>query len=109
VQVAEPWFPPDVWKDVSNQQMDSILADIDKGLADGSRFTNKNSATTRAAWKVVVKHVPGKTEPQARDIIKTWIKNEVLRLEEYQNQKTYKKEEGLRVNREKAKEDDLPF
>lgn len=71
VQVVEPWFPPDMWQDVSNEQMDSIIADIDKGMEDGSRYSNAPRADIRAAWKVVVKHCPKKTEAQAREIIKT--------------------------------------
>lgn len=47
VQVAEPWFPPDMWKDVSDEQMDKILADIDKGMDNGSRYTADARAKTR--------------------------------------------------------------
>jgi hypothetical protein len=71
VQVVEPWVPPDMWQDVSNEQMDSIIADIDKGMPDGSSYSNAPRAERRGAWKVVVKHCPKKTEVQAREIIKT--------------------------------------
>jgi hypothetical protein len=95
IQVVEQWFPPDVMGGMSNAQMDEILAKIDKGLADGSRYTDSSSAKKRAAWKVVVDVVPGATEKQAREIIKTWIRNKVLVSKEYQNPESYKEEEGL--------------
>ena len=47
-------------------------------MPDGNRYSDAPNATDRAAWKVVLEHAPDKTETQAREIIKTWVKNGVL-------------------------------
>jgi hypothetical protein len=57
VQTIELWTPPDVWSDLSPFKLDEILAQIDRGLDDGSRF----SAEKRAAWRVIVRPAPEKT------------------------------------------------
>ena len=109
VQAVEPWFPPDMWKDVDDDQMKKILADIDKGLEDGSRYSDAQAATTRAAWRVVVKHIPKKTEKQAKEIINTWVKNKVLLSEEYHNPKARKSELGLKENKDRPRGEEIPF
>ena len=108
VQAIEPWFPTDMWQDVSDEQMEAIIADIDVGMPDGARFSNFSRATTRAAWQVVVKHVPTKTEPQAKEIIAAWIKSGVLLSQEYRNEKTRKNEIGLFENKERDKGEEIP-
>jgi len=55
----------------------------------------------RAAWRVVVEHAPHKSETQAREIIKTWVRNGVLMSEAYDNPVTRKQVSGLRVKTEK--------
>ena len=55
-------------------------------------------ADDRAAWKVVVEHAPAKTEGQAREVIKTWVKNGVLVRYDYDNPVTRKSVKGLRVD-----------
>jgi hypothetical protein len=41
---------------------------------------------------------PNKTEVQAREIIKIWLKNGVLVRDEYENRATRKPVKGLRVD-----------
>ena len=60
-----------------------------------------HSAQERAAWRVVVKHAPTKTEAQARLIIGAWVKSGVLVAEDYQSPTTFKKAQGLRVDNSK--------
>ena len=98
VQTVEPWTPPDVWKDLSIELLNRILTEIDGGLPDGNRYTHASNAEERAAWKIVVKHAPNKTETQAREVIKMWMKNGVLVSEDYENPKTRKPVKGLRVD-----------
>jgi hypothetical protein len=98
VQTVEPWTPPELWADVDTATLNAILTEIDAGLPDGNRFTDAPSAKDRAAWKIVVKHAPQKTETQARIIIKTWVKNEVLGRYDYENPKTRHQNTGLRVD-----------
>ena len=110
VQVIEPWFPADMWQDMSEEQIDAIIEDIDAGLPEGVRYSNHPQAKTRAAWKVVVKHAPTKTESQAREIIKAWVSNKRLIVKLYSNGVTRKEEEGLFENKERIKgKDEVPF
>jgi hypothetical protein len=101
VQTVEPWVPPDIWTDLSIDVLNRILTVIDNGLPDGNRYSDARSATDRAAWKVVVEHTPDKTEAQAREVIKTWVKNGVLVSYSYDNPVTRKPVNGLRVDHTK--------
>lgn len=94
VQAIEPWQPPDIWDGLDQN---AILTVIDKGLDDGSRYTDAPRATDRAAWRVVVEHT-NNTEQAAREIIKTWVQNGVLVIRNYHNPKTRKEATGLFVN-----------
>lgn len=99
VQTVEPWTPPDTWEAFDEITIDLILDEIGAGLASGSRFSGAPSARgARAAWAVVIKHCPDKTEQQAREIIKTWLRNEVLYAKEYEDPEQRKSREGLFVN-----------
>jgi hypothetical protein len=101
VQTVEPWIPPDTWADLSAATMNRILTTIDAGLPDGNRFTDAASGKDRAAWQVVLDHAPNMTEAQAREVIKTWVKNGVLVRYPYENPVTRKTVNGLRVDPEK--------
>jgi len=92
---VEQWIPPDVMFGLSNKQVVEILNKIEEGMEDGRRYTHATNAKTRAAWKVVVDVVPALNEKQAREIIKTWMKEKVLVLKTYRNEKDRKDEEGL--------------
>jgi hypothetical protein len=98
VQAVEPWNPPDTWADLSYGLLNQILTAIDAGLPDGNRYTDTPSAGGRAAWKVVLEHAPDKSEAQAREIIRTWVKNGVLESREYDNPVTRKPVNGLWLN-----------
>jgi hypothetical protein len=90
IQVVEPWAPPDTWEGLDSQLLNRILTAIDAGMPDGNRYTDATQATVRAAWKVVLKHAPSKSEAQARAIIKTWVKNDVLVQDDFENPTTRK-------------------
>ena len=98
VQVAVSWSPPDLWRDLTAPVANRILDKIDAGLPDGNRYSNHHSAKERAAWRVVAKSAPTKTEAQARLIIAAWVKSGVLVVEEYQSPTTFKMVNGLRVD-----------
>jgi hypothetical protein len=101
VQTVESWTPPEVWTDLSIDLLNRILTTIDAGLPDGNRFTDGPRSSERSAWKIVVEHAPAKTEAQAREIIKTWVKNGVLVSNEYENPKTRKMVNGFHVDNAK--------
>jgi hypothetical protein len=98
VQTVEPWTPPATFADLSVDLLNQILTAIDAGLADGNRYTDASKADERAAWKVIVERAPNKTEGQAREIIKMWVKNGVLARYEYDNPVTRKPVNGLRLD-----------
>jgi hypothetical protein len=94
VQVVVPWDPPDTWAGLGSVLLNQILTVIDTGLPDGNRYTDA-PRSERAAWMVVVEHAPTKTEAQAREIIRVWIKNKVLVHRDYINPETRKAVKGL--------------
>jgi hypothetical protein len=98
VQTVEPWKPPETWADIDVALANQILTTIDQGLPNGNRYTDAAKADDREAWKVVVSHAPHKNEKQAREIIKAWVKNEVLEKREYTNPETRKKVNGFHLN-----------
>ena len=98
VQTVEPWTPPDLWEGLSNHLCNEILTAIDKGLEDGRRYSNHNTADELAAWPVVVEHARGKTKKQAQEVVRTWIKNGVLVVKDYSNPVSRHNAKGLWVN-----------
>ncbi len=95
VQTVEPWTPPETWGDLTSYTLNQILTEIEAGLTDGNRYTDASKAGDREAWKVVVRHAPHKTEYQAREIIRTWVRNGVLVSNPYDNPRTRKPVKGL--------------
>jgi hypothetical protein len=85
----------------SDKHIPQHLRPIDKGLPGGHRYSDSAAAKQRAAWQVVVKHVPDKTKVQAREIIQVWLKNGVLRKDEYQDPERNETVSGLFVNANK--------
>jgi hypothetical protein len=101
VQAVERWKPPDTWAGLSHHVLNQILTDIDVGLPDGNRYSDASNVTDRAAWQVITKHAPSKTEAAARKIINTWVKNAVLIRADYENPTTRKSVKGLHVDNAK--------
>jgi hypothetical protein len=104
VQTVEPWTPPKAWAGLSDDDLDAILNKIHGGLGDGNFYSDANSAGERAAWKAVCDVAPTKTQAQGREIIRTWVKRDMLVRFEYQNPKTDKEVKGLRVSEDKLAE-----
>lgn len=98
VQTVEPWQPPNTWAGLDHPLLNRILDVIEAGLPNGSRFSPAPKADDRAAWRVVVEQAPDKTEKQAREIIKTWVKSGTLYTEDYEDLGQRKTRAGLRVN-----------
>jgi AAA domain len=98
VQTVEPWSPPDTFAGMTNLMLNQILDNIEAGMSDGNRYSDAPNVLDRAAWRVIVKHCPGKPEGVAREIIKTWTKSGLLYREDYENLVTRKTVKGLRVD-----------
>jgi hypothetical protein len=98
VQTVEQWQPPATWADLPHALLNQMLDDIEAGRPDGSRYSTSPGAKDRAAWRVVTQHAPHKSEKQARDIIKAWVKSGLLYNLEYEDPNARKTFLGLRVN-----------
>jgi hypothetical protein len=98
IQVAVPWRPPETWADLPSAALNCALTEIEAGLPDGRRYSDAPRAKDTAAWRVLHKHCPNKSEQQCREIIKTWVNNGVLCHEEYTNPTSRHPQQGLRVN-----------
>jgi AAA domain len=102
VQTVERWYPPETWENVTAAQLNAALTDIDAGLSNGQRYSGASAAKgERAAWSIVQRHAQDRTEPQCREIIRTWIKNGVLIEAEYDDPIERKPRKGLSVCQEK--------
>jgi hypothetical protein len=97
VQTVVPWQPPKTWDSLSSAQLNAALDEIEAGLPNGQRYSDAPKAADRAAWKAVQRHCPDRTEPQSREIVKTWVKNGVLIIEDYDDPMERKPRKGLRV------------
>jgi hypothetical protein len=101
VQTVEPWAPPDNFAGLSNVTLNQILSEIEAGTADGNRYTDAPNAIERAAWRVIERHCPSKSEAAARQIIKAWLKSGLLIKKTYENKATRKPVIGLWIDQEK--------
>lgn len=97
VQTVVPWHPPKTWDGITPAQLNAALDEIEAGLPNGQRFSDAPKAAERAAWLVVQRHCTNRTEPQCRDIVRTWVKNGVLVSEDYADPIERKPRKGLRV------------
>jgi len=79
-------------------QLNAALTEIEVGMPNGQRYSYAAKADSRAAWPVVHRHCPDRTEAQCREIIKTWVKNRVLCNEDYKDPVDRKTRKGLRLD-----------
>jgi hypothetical protein len=98
VQTVESWNPPDIWIDLSPQTINVILNEIARGLDNGQRYSAAASAKHRAAWRIVQRHYPAKTDDQCREIIKAWLKTGLLFSDKYDDPVNRKEFDGLFVD-----------
>jgi hypothetical protein len=92
------WKPPETWDGFSNEALNTALTEIDAGLPNGQRYSSAAAAKERAAWTVIQRCCPDKSEQQSREIIRTWVKNGVLINKEYIDPIKRDKRVGLRLD-----------
>jgi hypothetical protein len=98
VPTVEPWDPPDLWRNLPIATVNAILDQIERGPAEGRRYSAANSAgADRAAWRVVLDHCPALVEKQCRMVISTWLKNQVIESRDYYDTADRKTRSGLFV------------
>jgi hypothetical protein len=98
IQVATPWHPPKVWDGLSAEQLNAALTDIESGMPNGQRYSADGNAKDRAAWPIVQKYCPDRTEEQCKQMIKTWVKTRLLYSEDYEDPMKRETRKGLRVD-----------
>jgi hypothetical protein len=98
VQTVERWTPPATWANTDSDLLNRILDDIDACMPDGNRYSDAPKSEKRAAWEIVTKHIPEKTEGQAREIIRTWVRIGVLVKRDYDDPVQRKPVKGLFVD-----------
>jgi hypothetical protein len=102
VQTVEPWSPPKLWEGLAAETLNAALTEIDNGMANGQRYTDAGGGKgDRAAWRVVQKHCPHRSEGQCREIIRTWTRNGVLYEAEYDDPIKRKPRKGYRLDTNK--------
>ena len=102
VPAAHPWNPPDPREDLSPDTANRILDDIEAGLDSGKqRYSDSSAAKDRAAWNVVIRHIPTLNETQSRKVIQTWVKKGLLFRQGYRDEVARKNRVGLYVNNAK--------
>jgi hypothetical protein len=102
MQAIERWTPPETWAGVDGEMLNAILSETEAEMPDSHRrYSGKPQATDRAAWRVVQKYCPTKSEAQCREIIREWIKEGVLYEAKYYDPVSRKEEWGLYVNPDK--------
>jgi DNA polymerase bacteriophage-type len=99
VGVATPWAYPATWSDLTPEMTAQVLGEIDKGLANGQRYSNHNAAKQRPAWMAVQKHCPTKTQSQCRRIVTTWIETGKLYEDAYDDPVYGREQKGLFVRK----------
>ena len=81
-----------------------MIAEIERGMPDGRRFSNHNRAGERQAWPIVQKHCPTKTEAQCRRAVAKWIAQGRLYTDEYHDPTARKMRTGLFARQVVAKQ-----
>lgn len=98
VQTVERWYPPKVFEGVTIPMACQIIDEIEAGLPNGQRYSAGSAAKNRAAWKVVKKNLPNKSDTQCRQVINAWRLAEVLVEKDYHNVERGEDERGLFAN-----------
>lgn len=121
VQTVVPWTPPQALDGVTDDMRQSLLAEIKAGVPEGimrsvkgkmqptkpgSRYSVHHNSDWRDVCTIVHRHVPGKSDTQARQIIKSMIDGRVLIEDEYADPNTSKAAKGLRLRTEKDDRND---
>jgi hypothetical protein len=98
VPTVEPWDPPDLWRNLPIAIVNAILDQIERGPAEGRKYSAANRAgEDRAAWRVVKDHCPRLEDEQCQTVISTWLKNGMIESQDYDDPVTRKKRSGLIV------------
>ena len=104
IGVAKAWTYPASVEDISSEVAERVIAEIERGMPDGRRFSNHNRAGEREVWPVVQKHCQTKTEAQCRRAVTKWVAQGRLYTKEYHDPIERKKRTGLFARQTAAKQ-----
>lgn len=95
VGTLKRWTPPSLFDCMNTVQMQTILDTIKEGPEPGERYMAKNhSQSTDWAGKIITK-ITGCNDKQAQAIINKWLKEDLIREQNYQSQKSRRTKTGL--------------
>lgn len=102
VQVIEAWEAPDVWKDLSDADLNAILDRIAAGNEQGQQYSASRRGRSNTRWAGnVVMEMFGVQEGQAGKVVAAWLKSGLLVEGEYKDPVTRKAAQGVTVNHSK--------
>ena len=91
VQTCTAWEAPAPSEGITREQMREMLVELGRGINAKSKYSVKPQAgPERAAWKLVQKFCPDKSERQCRSIIKTWERDGRFEIGEYDGESRHK-------------------
>jgi AAA domain len=100
VQAVEPWTPPVPTASLTVEDIERVLALIEKGTEKGEQYSAAANATARSAARAVASVLEW-DEARAKRLITDLISRGVLTTEDYENTNR-KKTSGLQVVRSKV-------
>jgi len=106
VGMVTRWCYPASQETIVPEVIERIVAEIDRGMPNGQRFSNHNSATKRQAWPIVQKYCPDRTREQCRRFLTIWIKNGLLNDETYDDPVYGRKQTGLFAHKPEPEEEE---
>jgi hypothetical protein len=103
VQTVERWYPPEAFEDLPKSQIAEIFARLRQGPGEGERYLTDPRANGDWAGSAIVE-LAGKTTGQAKEILRTWLKNEVLIKGEFVSPRRRQPRTCITINEVKAAE-----
>jgi hypothetical protein len=97
VGYLDVWTPPDAFDGMTVEKIHNILNIIDKGVDDDQQFL-LGAQSKRWVGNAIVDNVLEKSKSDAKQIVKTWFTNGLLKVENYKNGATRKDEDGVFVD-----------
>jgi hypothetical protein len=95
VQTVKPWTPSALFDGLATVDLNKALDKLRAGMSDGRHYSAAPSAKERAAWRVLQEACPDKTERQCRAVIKIWVKNNLLTIGSYYDERERKENQGI--------------
>lgn len=76
VQTVERWEPESPWEGIPMSVVIRILDAIEAGPGNGEQFTTRANSADKSRWAgSLIVQIAGKTEGQARGIIRAWVES----------------------------------